>query len=106
MKIALITVVVLLSLTSFVAARVGGGDILYEAKKIGTVHFSHDNHVEAAGINCTECHPSLFGTKAMKIKAQAPHKKQGAACGTCHNGKKAFDLKKDCNACHVREVKK
>jgi len=106
MKIVLITIVVLLSLTSFAAAQVGGGDILYEVKKAGPVRFSHSNHVEAAGLNCTECHPSLFGTKATNIKAQAPHKKQGAACVTCHNGKKAFDLKKDCSACHVREVKK
>ena len=105
MKVLLITVIVLLLPASFVSAQVGGGDIPYEAKKIGNVTFSHENHVTTGGFSCTECHPSLFGTKA-KIKAQAPHKKQGATCGTCHNGKKAFDLKKDCNACHVREVKK
>ena len=30
-----------------------------------------------------------------------PHK-VGEACGTCHNGEKAFSVKKDCKRCHKK----
>lgn len=106
MKISFTTVVVLLLLATGVAARVGGGDIIFETKKKGAVTFSHDKHVAAIGLTCTDCHPALFGAKAKQAQSPGLHKKQGASCGACHNGKKAFDLKKDCNACHVKEVKK
>ena len=106
MKISFTMVVVLLLLATGATARVGGGDIIFETKKVGAVTFSHDNHVRAVGLNCTDCHPALFGAKAKQGQAPGVHKKQGKSCGTCHSGKKAFDLKKNCEGCHAKEVKK
>lgn len=106
MKISFTIVAVLLLLATGAAARVGGGDITFETKKDGAVTFSHEYHVVTAGLNCTDCHPALFGAKAKQTQSPGLHKKQGKSCGICHSGKKAFDLKKDCKACHAKEVKK
>jgi c(7)-type cytochrome triheme protein len=33
------------------------------------------------------------------------HRRQSVSCGTCHDGKQAFDLRSNCYICHNREVK-
>jgi len=83
-------------------ATVGGGDIAFEAKGAGLVRFSHDSHVGAAGLQCMVCHDSLFATKEKHKKATMKQMQQGKSCGSCHNGKKAFDVKGDCSRCHKK----
>jgi len=102
MKFFLSGLLAALFLVSSVSAKVGGGDISIEAKGAGNVTFSHDVHVGAAGLKCTDCHASLFVTNEKHKKATMKQMQQGKSCGSCHNGKKAFDVKGDCNRCHKK----
>lgn len=82
-------------------SKVGGGDIVF-VEKTGNVTFSHDNHVGAVGLKCTDCHDSLYITKKKHTKATMVQMQKGKSCGFCHNGKKAFDVKGNCNNCHKK----
>jgi len=83
-------------------ATVGGGDIVFEVKGAGKVMFSHDSHVGAAGLKCTDCHASLFVTKEKHKKATMKQMQLGQSCGSCHNGKTGFDVKSNCANCHKK----
>jgi c(7)-type cytochrome triheme protein len=83
-------------------AIVGGGDIVFEVKNAGNVTFSHDNHVGVIGLKCTDCHDSLYITKEKHKIATMAQMQKGKSCGACHNGKKAFDVKANCNNCHKK----
>ena len=85
-----------------VSARVGGGDISFEVKGSDNVMFSHDSHVSAGKLQCTDCHASLYGTKGKHKKTTMAQMKQGKSCCACHNGKKAFDVKRNCKSCHKK----
>jgi c(7)-type cytochrome triheme protein len=67
----------------------------------GTVTFKHATHQRAAG-SCTACHTKLF-----KMAAEPPRPEGGmhesAACGACHDGRKAFGTKdaESCMRCHI-----
>jgi len=102
MKSTVVGFALVLLVVSTGYAKVGGGDISFEVKGAGNVMFSHDNHVGAVGMKCTECHDSLFVTKEKHKKATMAQMKQGKSCGACHNGKKAFDVKGSCNTCHKK----
>ena len=73
-----------------------------ETPKMGgtTVTFSSDIHV-AKGLKCKDCHTKVFQMKKGELKQPVPHK-TGEACGTCHNGERAFSVKKDCKRCHKK----
>ena len=71
---------------------------------LGAVSFSHQKHADAKITNCMDCHaPGKF---AMKKNASADLTMEamnaGKACGTCHEGKKAFSVKEAtaCAKCH------
>jgi c(7)-type cytochrome triheme protein len=100
MKLALAAVFVVLS-GSVALAVVGGGDITLNNKGGDTV-FSHENHVEGAGLKCQECHAKLYTNvkqhKAVTMKAM----EQGKSCGACHDGKTAFSVKENCESCHKK----
>ena len=83
-----------------------GGDILFsDTKKFPPVLFSHKNHREI-GNQCTDCHDTIFQKKkgstdagnAMTMKVM----KKGKFCGTCHNGEKAFTVRRFCKKCHIK----
>jgi len=86
---------------SVALAVVGGGDITLKNKGGNTV-FSHDTHVEGAGLKCQVCHSKLYTNakqhKAVTMKAM----EQGKSCGACHNGKAAFGVKERCESCHTK----
>jgi len=105
MNRAMIVLALLVAVTSAGYAQVGGGDIVYEVKKIGNVTFRHDAHVEKSGLPCTACHASLYVTKEKRKTATMAQMGKGASCGSCHNGKTAFSVKGSCNPCHTKEVK-
>ena len=70
----------------------------------GPVTFNHESHVDEGAPSCTSCHPKVF--KILRAGATADGKvithdtmTRGQACGTCHNGKKAFGFD-DCTMCH------
>jgi c(7)-type cytochrome triheme protein len=107
MKAAILLVAaVMLLAVSIVSARVGGGDIVFESKRIGNVVFSHETHVELMGFNCTECHPATFVTKEQHKKTAVIHKRGSQSCGACHNGKDSFDLRTNCTICHSKKEAK
>jgi len=68
----------------------------------GVVVFNHDNHFEALGSKrCPTCHNAIFNRNRSKNPDfTMADMEQGKACGACHNGEKAFDVKEDCSACH------
>ena len=100
-----IWILAMVILVSVSWAKIGGGDIKYEIKRVGNVIFSHDTHVEAMGFNCMGCHPVTFVTQEQGQKDKMIHRRQSQSCGMCHNGKQAFDLRSNCYICHQREVK-
>jgi len=101
--IALIAATLLAGTAAY--ARVGGGDIVYPVKHIGNATFSHETHVETMGFTCTECHPFIFESREKHKTLQMSHKRQGQACGACHNAERAFDLRSNCYVCHTKEVR-
>jgi c(7)-type cytochrome triheme protein len=105
MNRAMIVLALAVAVASAGYARVGGGDIVYQVKKIGNVTFRHDLHVEKSGLPCTACHASLYVTKEKRKAATMSQMGKGASCGSCHNGKTAFSVKGSCNQCHTKEVK-
>ena len=102
MKKASLGLLAVLLLASFGYATVGGGDITFDVKSAGNVVFSHDNHVGGVGLKCTDCHDSIYVTKEKHKTASMAQMREGESCGACHNGKKAFDVKADCNKCHKK----
>ena len=86
------------------AEEVGGGDIVYEVKRVGNVLFSHDTHVTTLAIDCKGCHPGIFPQDRTESKrATMAQMRRHVSCGVCHNGKNAFDTKENCYVCHVKE---
>ena len=67
--------------------------------------FDHKTHTMDVGLECTDCHDSLFemevgaatGTNNFTMKAMA----DGQFCGSCHDGDTAFATDTNCMACHA-----
>lgn len=101
-KVSVLSVAMLVLGAAPVLAVVGGGDITMKGGKAGNVLFSHDLHVATAGLGCKECHTKLYlDVKKHKYVAMKEMAK-GKSCGACHDGKKAFSVKGDCNKCHKK----
>lgn len=98
-RLTLIAVVLLFS--TYVFAKVGGGDILFKVG-FGDVTFSHEKHVEM-GFLCKACHPESYLTKYKHKKVTMAEMNKGKSCGKCHNGKEAFTTKGNCKTCHVKK---
>ncbi len=88
------------SLSAF--AAVGGGDVTIKAGKAGDVTFSHEAHVNGVGLECTACHADLYTSSRQHKKVSMKQMEKGKSCGVCHNGKKAFSVKKNCSNCHKK----
>ncbi len=71
--------------------------------------FTHQEHVQREGINCTECH-KVLGEAAVQVSLPALRQHRGAgyqSCGACHNGRRAFGgelVDKACARCHGRPM--
>jgi c(7)-type cytochrome triheme protein len=102
MKGILLSLTLVLLFTSVAFSKVGGGDISFEVKGAEKITFSHDSHVGSVGLKCTDCHDSLYVTKEKHKKTTMAQMRQGKSCGSCHNGKKAFDVKDKCGSCHKK----
>lgn len=81
-------------------------EIPFITKDAGTVIFSHNKHLAkksvrgTAAFSCASCHTN---NKSKRHYTMADMYK-GQSCGSCHNGKQAFDAH-DCSRCHqVREI--
>ncbi len=80
----------------------GGGNVRYEPKGIGPVLFNHEKHVKANGRKCSGCHNSVFQMDKGSNRMNMSKITKGDFCGTCHNGKNAFDVapRANCAKCH------
>lgn len=87
------------------AARIGGGELAFEVPKEGNVIFSHEAHVVTASLGCTQCHDKLYLTRGQHRKTSMMEMQKGKSCGDCHDGKKAFGVKENCNNCHAKEAR-
>jgi c(7)-type cytochrome triheme protein len=84
-----------------VPGKVGGGDVIFQVKGAANVTFSHDNHIQNAGLKCTDCHDRLYVTAERdKPVTMAEMQKQKKSCGACHDGQKAFTVAGNCGNCH------
>lgn len=72
-------------------------DLKFSTKSAGVVAFSHAKHAESN--SCDKCHTKLYATARSKSKVSMAEMYKGKSCGACHDGKKAFDIKK-CGSCH------
>ncbi len=79
-------------------------DIIYTEPVVGVV-FSHDYHVNEAGMDCESCHDDVFEMEALAAQEQADFNMQGLSeglyCGACHDGDMAFDSDSRCASCHI-----
>ena len=83
----------------------GPAPIVYRQSQVspGEVTFRHATHMRGAA-ECATCHPRPFAMKARgSDPAIALH--DARACGSCHDGKKAFSVEeaKACERCHVEK---
>jgi c(7)-type cytochrome triheme protein len=67
----------------------------------GPVTFIHTAHL-ARGAKCADCHPKLFKMQRGGVTLNMNDMAEGKACGTCHNGQKAFGVMDGdkCATCH------
>ncbi len=80
----------------------GGGNVRYEPKGAGPVLFNHEKHVKANGRTCTKCHYGVFQMEKGSNRMNMSKITKGNFCGTCHNGRIAFDVdhRAHCSKCH------
>lgn len=98
MRLALAAVPVLL-FGGVAFAVVGGGTIIMNNEG-GETTFSHEAHVQGAGLQCQECHARLYTNVKQHTSVTMKAMEQGASCGACHNGTTAFSVKENCESCH------
>jgi c(7)-type cytochrome triheme protein len=67
------------------------------------VTFSHASHVNYESNRCTGCHPKLYRILGPSPAISHREMNAGGSCGTCHDGKHAFDVraKESCGSCHA-----
>ncbi len=86
---------------------VGGGSIRFEPKGAAPVLFSHEKHVAATGRRCSQCHFGVFQMEKGSNRMDMSKITKGHFCGTCHNGKTAFDVedRAQCVRCHKERAR-
>lgn len=84
------------------AAVPPGMTMEFTKSPMGKVIFDGNVH-PTKGVMCDACHPKIFEQKkgVAQIKL-ADHDKGEKFCFACHNGKKAWGTKDNCNKCHIK----
>jgi len=80
-----------------------GKKVVFPGGEKGKVVFDGTKHADA-GITCEECHlqsPTLFQMKTGADQITMKDMHNDRYCGSCHNGKRAFD-NSQCNKCHIK----
>ena len=100
-RILTLVVVTLLVSTGFALAVQGGKVLEFKNSSMGTVKFDGALHNKAAA-SCKECHTDGMFPKMKQgtVKITMEQIYAGKLCGVCHNGKKAFEAKANCQRCH------
>ncbi|KAB2888532.1 MAG: cytochrome c3 family protein [Desulfobulbaceae bacterium] len=104
MRMTIAAVLILLS-GGVALAVVGGGDVTLKNDG-GDVVFSHESHVQMAGLGCRDCHPKIFLNTKNHTAVTMQEMEAGKSCGACHNGTKTFAVTENCETCHSKEQAK
>jgi c(7)-type cytochrome triheme protein len=101
MKITVLLTTLVIAVAFLVgsAFAVPPGKTVVFKSAMGNVTFDGKIHADK-GFKCNDCHTKIFPMKQTKLTMAAM--KEGKECGTCHNGEKAFSVKKDCMKCHKK----
>ncbi len=101
--IFLIAATLFLSSTAALAVP-GDKTLAFDKSPMGVVKFDGTVHKDA-GLKCKDCHnPEMFPKmKQGTVKITMDEIYAGKLCGVCHNGKRAFEAKSNCNRCHVKK---
>ena len=101
-KLIAFTVTILFVGTGVALAIPAGKTIEFKNSPMGVVKFDGDVHKKAAA-NCKECHNDGMFPKMKQgtVKITMEQIYANKLCGTCHNGKKAFEAKANCQRCHI-----
>jgi c(7)-type cytochrome triheme protein len=93
----------LLPLGAAAQLLVGGGSVRFEPKGAAPVLFNHEKHVAANGRKCSGCHFGVFQMEKGSNRMNMSKITKGHFCGTCHNGRTAFDVedRAQCVKCHM-----
>ena len=79
-------------------------DIIFTEPVVGVI-FSHDFHVNEAGMDCEGCHDTVFQMEALASQKEPDFNmlalSEGRYCGACHDGEMAFDANTRCASCHI-----
>ena len=102
-RMLVLLVAVLLVSTGLALAVPSGKSIEFKNSSMGTVKFDGEIHKKAAA-SCKECHNDGMFPKMKQgtVKITMDQIYAGKLCGTCHNGKKAFEAKANCQRCHKK----
>lgn len=95
--------ILLFAFAAPLSADDAGGDIHYDKPVVGVV-FSHQAHVDEAGMDCESCHDDLFEMEARAVQEEPDFNmlalSEGRYCGACHDGEMAFSSSTRCASCH------
>jgi c(7)-type cytochrome triheme protein len=82
--------------------HLGGGNIRFSPKGAKPVIFNHEKHLAVTEHKCSICHSGDFQMEKGSNKMNMSMMTKGHFCGTCHNGKTAFDVEDlaQCKKCH------
>ncbi len=102
-KLLILASVMIFCAVSVAVAVPPGKTLEFSKSSMGTVTFSGKIHKEA-GIKCSECHNKDVFPKMKQgtVTITMAEIYEGKYCGVCHNGQRAFEAKKNCNRCHVK----
>ena len=103
MRKMIVLIVVAFFVSTGLALAVGPGKTIeFKNSSMGTVKFDGEVHKKATA-SCKECHSDGMFPKMKQgtVKITMEQIYAGKLCGTCHNGKKAFEAKGNCQRCHA-----
>jgi c(7)-type cytochrome triheme protein len=101
-KMFILAVATFFVCTGLALAVPAGKTLEFKNSSLGTVKFDGEVHKKAAA-NCKECHNDGMFPKMKQgtVKITMEQIYAGKLCGVCHNGKKAFEAKGNCQRCHI-----
>ncbi len=104
-KLLVVAIVVVVAFVLSVSAFAvpSGKTLEFDGKGAGKVTFDGGIHA-GKGLKCADCHPAIFKMKKGADTITMKDINEGKACGTCHNGTKAFSAKDaaNCGKCHKK----
>ena len=101
-----ITVLTLMIAVTFVGSAMAvppGKTVDFAGGSAGKVVFDGKVHADK-GLKCGDCHTKIFKMKKGADTITMADINAGKACGTCHNGEKAFKSSDaaNCSKCHKK----